>query len=142
MIDPFDLAPVAKQIWSEKYRFSGTRRGDDGQDLEDRPADHDLNATWRRVALAAASAEADDSARVKWADAFEAVMADLAFLPGGRILAGAGTGRRVTLFNCFVLGAIPDDLGGIFEANREAALTMQQGGGIGHDFSTDRKSTL
>ena len=60
------------------------------------------------------------------------------FLPAGRILAGAGTGRAVTLFNCFVMGTIPDDLAGIFAHLREAALTMQQGGGIGYDFSTLR----
>ena len=60
------------------------------------------------------------------------------FLPAGRILAGAGTGRAVTLFNCFVLGTIEDDLGAIFDGVKEAALTMQQGGGIGHDFSTLR----
>ena len=65
-------------------------------------------------------------------------MADFAFLPAGRILAGAGTGRSVTLFNCFVMGRIEDDLASIFENVKEAALTMQQGGGIGHDFSTLR----
>ena len=65
-------------------------------------------------------------------------MADFAFLPAGRILAGAGTGRAVTLFNCFVMGRIEDDLGSIFDNVKEAALTMQQGGGIGHDFSTLR----
>ncbi len=65
-------------------------------------------------------------------------MADFAFLPAGRILAGAGTERAVTLFNCFVMGRIEDDLTSIFESVKEAALTMQQGGGIGHDFSTLR----
>ena len=54
------------------------------------------------------------------------------------MIAGAGTGRTVTLFNCFVMGTIPDDMAGIFENVKEAALTMQQGGGIGHDFSTLR----
>src|ERR1700739_3852079 len=58
--------------------------------------------------------------------------------PAGRILAGAGTGRNVTLFNCFVMGTIPDSMDGIFSALREAALTLQQGGGIGYDFSTLR----
>ena len=53
-------------------------------------------------------------------------------------MAGAGTDRSVTLFNCFVMGTIPDDMGGIFEMLKEAALTMQQGGGIGYDFSTIR----
>ena len=60
------------------------------------------------------------------------------FLPAGRVIAGAGTGRSVTLFNCFVMGTIGDDMSSIFENLREAALTMQQGGGIGHDFSTLR----
>src|SRR5213075_1682423 len=50
----------------------------------------------------------------------------------------AGAERDVTLFNCFVMGTIPDDMGGIFAHLREAALTMQQGGGIGYDFSTLR----
>ncbi|MDA0339683.1 MAG: adenosylcobalamin-dependent ribonucleoside-diphosphate reductase, partial [Proteobacteria bacterium] len=53
-------------------------------------------------------------------------------------IAGAGTGRDVTLFNCFVMGTIPDDMGGIFDHLREAAITMQKGGGIGYDFSTLR----
>ena len=74
----------------------------------------------------------------RWAKAFAEAMADFAFLPAGRILAGAGTGRAVTLFNCFVMGRIEDDLTSIFENVKEAALTMQQGGGIGHDFSTLR----
>src|SRR5213076_551509 len=73
-----------------------------------------------------------------WADRFYAAMSDFRFLPAGRVIAGAGAGRQVTLFNCFVMGEIPDDMGGIFAHLREAALTMQQGGGIGHDFSTLR----
>ena len=60
------------------------------------------------------------------------------YLPAGRIAAGAGTGRNVTLFNCFVMGTVPDNMGGIFDGLKEAALTMQQGGGIGYDFSTIR----
>ena len=65
-------------------------------------------------------------------------MRDFRFLPAGRILAGAGADRSVTLFNCFVMGEIPDDMSGIFRQLQEAALTMQQGGGIGYDFSTLR----
>jgi ribonucleoside-diphosphate reductase alpha chain len=36
------------------------------------------------------------------------------------------------------MGTVPDDMAGIFTHLREAALTMQQGGGIGYDFSTLR----
>ena len=53
---------------------------------------------------------------------------DFKFLPAGRITAGSGTKRNVTLFNCFVMGVIPDSMSGIFDMLKEAALTMQQGG--------------
>ena len=87
------------------------------------------------MANALAQPEADPAL---WADRFMAAMADFRFIPAGRIIAGAGSGRRVTLFNCFVMGDIEDDLGSIFANLREAALTMQQGGGIGYDFSSLR----
>ncbi|WP_134726031.1 adenosylcobalamin-dependent ribonucleoside-diphosphate reductase [Paracoccus luteus] len=119
-------APIAEQIWDMKYRL----RDADGTAL-----DGSVEESWRRVARDLASVEADPAA---WEERFYAALADFRFLPAGRILAGAGTGRSVTLFNCFVMGTIPDSMGGIFEALREAALTMQQGGGIGYDFSTIR----
>ncbi|MGE4220905.1 MAG: adenosylcobalamin-dependent ribonucleoside-diphosphate reductase [Alphaproteobacteria bacterium] len=121
-------SPIAHEIWDLKYRLKAA----DGS-----PLDATVEETWRRVALALAAPEAD-SVRDAWAARFEAAMRDYRFLPAGRILAGAGSGRAVTLFNCFVMGTIPDDMGGIFEALKEAALTMQQGGGIGYDFSTLR----
>ena len=49
--------------------------------------------------------------------------------------AGAGTARRVTLCNCFVMGPVEDGIDPIFTALREGALTMQAGGGVGYDFS-------
>ena len=122
------LIPVSRRIWDMKYRL----KQDDGT-----PVDADPAATWARVAEALAAVEAP-AARAGWRARFEAVLADLRFLPAGRILAGSGAPRRVTLFNCFVMGRIPDDLGGIFTHLREAALTLQQGGGIGYDFSTLR----
>jgi ribonucleoside-diphosphate reductase alpha chain len=122
------VSAISQQIWDMKYRF----RGADGQ-----PVDKTLAETWRRVATAVAEAEKPEL-RAEWAEKFEAAMADFEFLPAGRIIAGAGTARQVTLFNCFVMGTIPDDMGGIFTHLREAALTMQQGGGIGYDFSSLR----
>ena len=125
---PTAVPPISQQIWDMKYRLKAV----DGSAV-----DHTLEDTWSRVASAVATAE-PKRARKRWEKAFAEAMADLAFLPAGRILAGAGTGRDVTLFNCFVMGRIEDDLGSIFENVKEAALTMQQGGGIGHDFSTLR----
>lgn len=140
-------APIAEHIWQQKYRFQpGARAGehhaapdDPSQSLKSPRPDTCLDDTFWRVARSAASVEkGGKKARAKWAAQFHAAMADFGFLPAGRILAGAGTGRQVTLFNCFVMGTIEDDLGDIFNHVREAALTMQQGGGIGHDFSTLR----
>ncbi len=126
------LSSISRQIWEQKYRYTPHehegRKGKPDATIED---------TWRRVATAAAGAEAKPLRR-QWAAQFRDAMAGFAFLPAGRILAGAGTPRTVTLFNCFVMGQIEDDLGSIFHNVKEAALTMQQGGGIGHDFSTLR----
>jgi ribonucleoside-diphosphate reductase alpha chain len=119
-------APISQQIWDMKYRL----KGPDGH-----PLDHTIEDTWRRIAAALAVPEADPKA---WEGSFYEALSDFRFLPAGRIVAGAGTGRKVTLFNCFVMGSIPDDMSGIFEHLKEAALTMQQGGGIGYDFSTLR----
>lgn len=121
--------PLAAEIWTSKYRFHPPSGG----------GDQSVEQTWARVAAAIAEAEAP-KARKAWRERFEAALTDFQFLPGGRILAGAGAGRNVTLFNCFVMGTIPDDLSGIFDQVREAALTMQQGGGVGMDFSTIRPS--
>jgi ribonucleoside-diphosphate reductase alpha chain len=125
---PPPLPPISEQIWDMKYRLKAT----DGT-----PRDRTLNDTWQRTAAAAAAAE-PKRLRARWEKRFAEALADFAFLPAGRILAGAGTSRAVTLFNCFVMGTIADDLAAIFRNVKEAALTMQQGGGIGHDFSTLR----
>ncbi len=119
-------APIAEQIWDMKYRLKAA----DGT-----PVDRTVEDTWRRIARALAAEEAEPGA---WEDRFYAALEDFRFLPAGRIVAGAGTDRAVTLFNCFVMGTIPDSMVGIFEMLKEAAVTMQQGGGIGYDFSTIR----
>ena len=120
------IAPISRQIWNDKYRL----KAPDGT-----PVDLTIEDTWRRIASALAAVEAEPNA---WEHRFYDALEDFRFLPAGRIVSGAGTTRRVTLFNCFVMGDIVDDLGSIFAHLREAALTMQQGGGIGYDFSTLR----
>jgi ribonucleoside-diphosphate reductase alpha chain len=120
------VSAISQQIWDMKYRFKEPGGGVVDKTIED---------TWRRVARSLAATETDPAA---WEQPFYEAMEDFKFLPAGRIIAGAGTKRTVTLFNCFVMGTIPDDMGGIFTHLREAALTMQQGGGIGYDFSTLR----
>ena len=119
-------APIAEQIWDMKYRL---------KEADGTPIDRTVEDTWRRIARALASVEKDPA---YWEEKFYKALEDFKYLPAGRITAGAGTGRSVTLFNCFVMGTIPDSMSGIFDMLKEAALTMQQGGGIGYDFSTIR----
>jgi ribonucleoside-diphosphate reductase alpha chain len=120
------IGSISQQIWDMKYRL----KGPDGT-----PVDKSIEESWRRVARALAARERELE---RWTEAFYEAMEGFKFLPAGRVMAGAGTGRQVTLFNCFVMGGIPDDMSGIFENLKEAALTMQQGGGIGYDFSSLR----
>ncbi|WP_430450288.1 adenosylcobalamin-dependent ribonucleoside-diphosphate reductase [Rhodophyticola sp.] len=119
-------APIAEQIWDMKYRL---------KEADGTPIDQTVEDTWHRIARSLASVETEPEL---WEGRFYAALEDFRYLPAGRIIAGAGTGRSVTLFNCFVMGTIPDSMGGIFDNLKEAALTMQQGGGIGYDFSTIR----
>ena len=119
-------APIAEQIWDMKYRL---------KEADGTPIDTTVEASWRRIASDLARVEKDPA---QWEEKFYHALEDFKFLPAGRITAGAGTARKVTLFNCFVMGTIPDSMGGIFDMLKEAALTMQQGGGIGYDFSTLR----
>src|SRR3954471_3185516 len=127
MNDILAMSEISHQIWDMKYRFKAA----------DGAGDRDIPASWARVALALSLAE-PAATRIAHAGEFAHALAGHRFLPAGRIFAGAGTGRAVTLFNCFVMGTIPDSMDGIFSALREAALTLQQGGGIGYDFSTLR----
>src|SRR5512143_1153331 len=93
---PFD-ATISGEIWNTKYRFQSDGGGDGS-----------VEQTWARVAEAVAAAE-PAHARARWSDRFEYALTEFKFLPAGRIIAGAGTGRNVTLFNCFVMGTIPDN---------------------------------
>ena len=122
----FEVA-LAEEIWTAKYRFKPSVGEGDGSFAE----------TAGRVARAVAEAEAPEQ-RELWEERFCDAITNMRFIPAGRVLAGAGTDRSVTLFNCFVMGTIPDSLAGIFEHLKQAALTMQQGGGVGMDFSTIR----
>lgn len=115
---------LSEFIWQTRYR-----------DIDARPTESTIVDSWKRVARSVVAIE--DNSTV-WYEKFLGILDGFHFLPGGRILAGAGTTRQVTLINCFVMGLLDDSMEGIFEALKEGALTMQQGGGVGYDFSTLR----
>lgn len=141
--NPFSQ-PISEQIWEQKYRLTTPNI--------EVPDDLSVQDTWKRIAKACAEAIPETYGYTGSTGVlsktsqeisqntlqFYQALEDFRFLPAGRITAGAGSGRNVTLFNCYVMGEILDSMGGIFDALKEAALTMQQGGGIGYDFSTLR----
>ncbi len=116
--------PISSIIWNLKYRYKKNGRF----------VDQTIEHTWQRVAQAVASAEAANQ-QAEWSAKFYRILENFNYLPGGRILAGAGTAHHVTLFNCFVMNIEEDSLAGIFNGLQEGALTLQQGGGVGYDFS-------
>jgi ribonucleoside-diphosphate reductase alpha chain len=124
---PLFTQKISRRIWEQKYRYN-----QNGVIV-----DQSVEETWRRTARAIAQAESLNE-RDHWEQLFYRALEGFHFLPGGRILAGAGTMHAVTLFNCFVMNIAEDSMTGIFDALREGALTLQQGGGIGYDFSVLR----
>ncbi|MBR4666779.1 MAG: adenosylcobalamin-dependent ribonucleoside-diphosphate reductase, partial [Lentisphaeria bacterium] len=120
---------ISYEIWSKKYRYQGS---------DEVARDNSPEDTFRRVAHAIAANEQD---KEKWEREFYSILSGYKFLPGGRIIANAGTARsEVTMFNCFVMNKIDDSIDGIFETVKESAMTQKQGGGVGFDFSTIRPS--
>lgn len=118
---------VSEKVWDQKYRYR----------IQDKIIDQTIEETWRRVATAVANAELPKNIE-RFSEEFYDILVGFRFLPSGRILAGAGTKHAVSLFNCFVMPILEDSLPGIFESLKEAALTLQQGGGVGYDFSSLR----
>ncbi|MEO6923233.1 MAG: adenosylcobalamin-dependent ribonucleoside-diphosphate reductase [Bryocella sp.] len=117
--------PIADFVWDDKYRW----KLNDQSSNEKTPADSKT-----RMVKGVYAKDPNAAARVA---ALEACLRN-DLVPAGRIQAGAGTDKLVTLLNCYVAGTIPDSMLGIMEGLSQAALTQQQGGGIGMDFSTLR----
>ena len=127
---PIPTQPISALIWDTKYRYR----------WHGNIIDQSITDTWHRIAKAVAKAEKTPELRRYWQTEFYRRLENFQFLPGGRIQAGSGTKHKVTLFNCFVMDIKKDSLTGIFEALKEGALTLQQGGGVGYDFSVLRPS--
>ena len=117
---------ISRHVWRTKYRYRSAAGG----------GDRTIQDSWRRIARALAAVEPQDEEL--WAKRFYDILKGFRFLPAGRIQAGAGTPHQVTLFNCFVMGVVEDSIESIFENLKQGALTLQQGGGVGYDFSTLR----
>jgi ribonucleoside-diphosphate reductase alpha chain len=117
------------RVFYEKYALRDT----DGRQIEKLPED-----MWRRVAKELASPEKDDEKRKEWASKFYWLLQDSRFVPGGRVLFGAGQSRKSTLLNCYFFKIKEDSIEAIFDWCKEAARTYSYGGGVGTDISVLR----
>ncbi len=122
------LDGVRQKVFLDRYSLKDQA----GNPLEKTP-----NEMWKRVAKGIAGVEKPKD-RKKWEKKFYDVMEDFKFLPGGRILAGAGTGFDVTYYNCFVIPNPPDSRGGIMENLTQMIEIMAHGGGVGLNLSSLR----
>lgn len=96
---------------------------------------------WERQANALASVERTKTLQDKWKVKFFDALEDFKFVPGGRIMHGAGRDDiTTTLNNCYVVGIQDDSVKSIYKTIIEEALTYKYGGGCGHDLSILRPS--
>lgn len=103
----------------------------------DKPLETDPAQMLSRVARGIASVEKEE-VRDKWAKEFEWLLEDWKFVPGGRILTGAGTDQNLTYFNCYVIPSPKDSRRGIIDSLGNMTEIMSRGGGVGMNLSSLR----
>src|SRR3989344_8028580 len=122
------LVGVSEKVFKDRYALKN-KAGD--------PIEKDPKQMWARVARGIAKEE-KPSIRQHWEDEFNRVMQDFRYVPGGRVLAGAGTGYDVTYYNCYVIPNPPDSRNGILENLGHMVEIMAHGGGVGVNLSSLR----
>lgn len=123
------LDGVRRRVFLDRYSL----KDEAGSPMEEYP-----EQMWRRIAKGIAQAEKDGKRRATWEKNFYSAMEDFKFVPGGRILSGAGTGFAVTYYNCYVLPSPPDSRDGIIDNLKQMVEIMSRGGGVGINLSSLR----
>lgn len=125
----FNGDDLRARVFYDKYAL----RDPDGHVIELTPPQ-----MWRRIARELASVETTPAKRAEWEEKFYWLLEEFRFIPGGRIMHGAGNPKRVTLLNCYVIKVKEDSIESIFDWMKEAARTYSLGGGVGTDISVLR----
>lgn len=103
----------------------------------DKPIETDPAQMLNRVARGIAGQEKPE-VRKHWEKEFNWLLEDWKFVPGGRILTGAGTDQNLTYFNCYVIPSPKDSRGGIIASLGQMTEIMSRGGGVGMNLSSLR----
>ena len=122
------LTGISEKVFFDRYSL----KSKEGRSIEKRPEE-----MWGRIAKAVSLVE-KKSKQKKWEKDFYSVLKDFKYVPGGRILSGAGTGFAVSFYNCFVIPSPQDSRGGILETLKQMVEIMARGGGVGINLSSLR----
>ena len=122
------LDGIRQKVFLDRYSL---------KDKEGIPQEKTPDEMWKRVAKGISKAEKKQD-QPKWEKKFYEAMQDFKLVPGGRILAGAGTGFDVTFYNCFVLPSPKDSRDGILDNLKSMIEIMARGGGAGLNLSSLR----
>ena len=122
------LDGIRKKVYLDRYAL----RDKEGKHLESDPEE-----TWKRVARGIAQSEKKADQKY-WQKEFYDILQDFKFVPGGRILSGAGTNFQVTYFNCFVIPSPHDSRHGILKALGQLIEIQARAGGVGLNLSSLR----
>ncbi|HTK11522.1 MAG TPA: LAGLIDADG family homing endonuclease [Ktedonobacteraceae bacterium] len=123
------LEGIREKVFMDRYSL---------KDASGKPLEFYPEQTWERVARGIAAVETTPEKREEWEKRFYEALSDFKFVPGGRILAGAGTGHQVTYYNCFVIPSPEDSRQGILDNLKIMTEIMARGGGVGINLSTLR----
>ncbi|MDO8741847.1 MAG: adenosylcobalamin-dependent ribonucleoside-diphosphate reductase [Candidatus Roizmanbacteria bacterium] len=122
------LTGLSEKVFLDRYSLKDKA----GKSMEKRPEE-----MWNRIAKAISMVE-KKSKQKKWEKEFYSVLKDFKYVPGGRILSGAGTGFAVSFYNCFVIPSPADSRGGILKTLGQMVEIMARGGGVGINLSSLR----
>lgn len=104
----------------------------------DTPLELNYHELCSRVAGAIASVEGTETQAEAAQSDFEEILSSKEFVPGGRILAGAGAPGDLTFYNCFVIPSPKDSRKGILKTAQQQFEIMSRGGGVGINVSSLR----
>src|SRR6266487_3282970 len=123
------LDGIRQKVFMDRYSLKDAS----GQPLEFYP-----EQLWARVARGIAAVEPTEEKKTYWEKRFYEALSDFQFVPGGRILAGGGSGHQVTFYNCYVISSPEDSRQGILDNLKIMTEIMARGGGVGINLSTLR----
>src|SRR3989339_1029618 len=123
------LTGIRSKVFLDRYAL---------KDKEGKPIEQTPEEMWRRIARGVADNEKTVKEKKYWENEFYEAMNDFKLVPGGRILSGAGTGYKVTFYNCFVIPSPKDSRDGILDTLKQMVEIMARGGGVGINLSSLR----